>query len=157
MANPTATARGTPAGIRLRNGFPTKVTLGANPTVSFWEQTVKPSGRDNGDPIDTSTMFSTRKTKSPRALSEDTPVTGKAAYDPNVFTQIDSLIGVETTITVTFPDGSTDAKYGYLKSFVPNECQDGEMPTADYEMVITSWDQSAHADASHTLTSVAGT
>ena len=49
MSAPTVTARGTPAGTKLDDGFSTKVAFAADPTIAFFEKTVQPPGFDGGD------------------------------------------------------------------------------------------------------------
>lgn len=158
MAAPAATARGTPAGIKLQNGFRCLITFSHNTTISLWEMEVTPPGADGGDPIDTSTMHNaTYRTKAPRALIELTNGQMKCAYDPAVKTQIMQEVNRKQTITVIYPDGTTDAEYGYLKSFTPDALVEGTMPTATCEFVSTAYDPTNNAEAGPTITSVSGT
>lgn len=158
MTAPAATARGTPAGIPLFDGFSTKITLAANPTVSFWEKDAQPPAYDGGDPIDITTMHNVLyRTKAHRALIDIGDVQSKAAYDPNVLTQILSLVNVDTTITVTHPDGSTEAHYGFMRSFTRDTATEGAQPEATVVMCVTNYDHTAHAEAPPTIASVSGT
>ena len=110
MAAPTPTVRGTPAGIKLKDGYSTKLTPALNTTISFWEKSLAMPGLDGGDPIDQVTMHNVAyRTMAPRALITLSPFDVKVAYDPNVINQIISLINRETTYTTTLPDGSTRA------------------------------------------------
>lgn len=158
MAAPTPTARGTPAGIALREGFHAKITFAANTTISFWEKTVDPPGLDGGAPIDQTTQFNTLyRTRWPRTLIDVTPITlPDAAYDPNVISQLASLINVNTVITVSFQDTSTVCFYGYLQSFKPNPQREGEQPTCSITIVPTNMD-STYVEQGPVVTSVAGT
>src|SRR5262245_6136219 len=141
MAAPTTTARSTPAGIKLKDGYSTKIAFAADPDVSFWEMTVKPPGLDGGDAIDQTTMHNDDyRTMRSRSLKTLTAVSGKAAYDPNVVNNVLALINVETDITVHFPDGSAYDFYGFLKSVEFDELQEGTMPTLNYEIVPTNYD-----------------
>lgn len=158
MAAPTPTVRQTPAGIKLDDGHATLVTFAADPDVSFWEKQVKPPGVDGGDPVNTSTMHNvTYSTTAPRTLKTLTAGATTVAYDPAVLTQIVALINVRTTITLTFPDGSTWAFYGFLKSFEPNELQEGNQPEATVNYVPTNYDPTNHVEAGPAVASVAGT
>jgi hypothetical protein len=158
MAAPTPTARQTPAGIRLDDGFSAKITFAADPDVSLWEVEVTPFGADGGDAIDTSTQHNTVwRTKSARALKEMTDGSFSAAYDPAVITQLVALINVETTVTYTFPDGSTWAVYGYLRSFTPGALVEGAMPMADCVLTPTNYDPVNKVEAGPALASVPGT
>lgn len=158
MAAPSAVARTTPVGIKLEDGYSTKIAFTRDVDVSFWEITVTPPGWDGGDEIDTTTMHNTRyRTKSARSLKEMTPMSASVAYDPQVLDQIRELINAEGTVTCHFPDGSSWAFYGYLKTFTPGEHSEGDMPTADIEIVPTQWDPANRAEEAPVTTSVSGT
>lgn len=159
MAAPTATARGTPAGIQLCDGMFSVITFARLPTVSFWEKGVTPPGLEGGDAIDATSHHNVRyRTKCPRSLIDLTDVTTKVFYDPNVYNQIiTDLINVPDTVTVEFHDGSTLAFYGYLKSFVPDEMTEGTKPEATITIVCTNFDHANDVEAGPVLTSVAGT
>lgn len=158
MAAPTPTTRSTPVGIKLDDGFSSKITFAADPDISFWEKTLQPPGVDGGDAVETTTMHNvTYRTMGPRQLKTLTNSSSVVAYDPAVLTQIIALINVRTTITVTFPDGSTWAYYGFLKSFEPSDLQEGEQPEATVEIVPTNFDPTNKVEAGPALASVAGT
>jgi len=158
MAAPTITARSTPGGIALQDGFSTLITFTVDPDISFWEKTVKPPGIDNRDPIDTSTMHNTSVvTKAARALNELTSGSTKVAYDPNVYTQILAICGTEGSINVMFPDGSTLSFYGHLRSFEADDIVEGEQPEATVAFEVTNWDPVNRVEVSPVMTSVAGT
>ncbi len=158
MAAPSPTARQTPVGIWLDSGHSTKITIGADPDISFWEKTVTPPGMDAGDAIDTTTMHSTRYiTKAPQPLVDMTDISGTASYDPAVLTQIVAVLGVKTTITVTFPDGTTWAVYGFLRSFAPQENSRPNQPVANYTITVTNWDPSNRVEVGPAVASVTGT
>jgi len=155
---PTTSTRGTPAGIKLDDGFSTKIAFALNLTVSFWEKTVKIPGIDGGDAIETTTMHNvTWRTMSPRQLKTLTQATGKAAFDPNIYNDILSLINREGSITIRFPDGSTLDFFGYLKSVEFDDLEEGKQPELSYVIVPTNQDPTTGAEAAPVLTSVAGT
>lgn len=158
MAAPTPSARTAPAGIKLDDGFRTLINFAADSDVSLWEKTVKPPGMDGGDEIDTTTMHNvTWRTMSSRQLKTLTECSGSAAYDPAVYTQLVALINVETTVTVHFPDLSTLAFYGFLKSVEFSENTEGEQPELNYSIIPTNYDPVNRVEASPVMTSVAGT
>lgn len=158
MAAPTPTPRVTPLGIYLDDGFSTKITFAADTDVALWEKTVTPPGIDGGDPIETVTMHNLIwRPKRPRQLKTLTDCTFTAAYDPVIYTQIVALCNVETTITVTFPDGTTVAFYGFLQKVEPGELTEGEFPELTATIVPTNWDPVNHVEAGPALASVAGT
>lgn len=158
MAAPTPTARGTPSGIKLKDGYQSLVTFAANPTISLWEKAVTPPGLDGGEPVVQTTMHNTQwRTMAPRALITMTPHQFMGAYDPAIYTSILTLINVETTVTVTFKDGSTLAFYGFLQKFEPAQLQEGTQPEAAITIVPTNFDYVNKVEAAPVLTSVAGT
>ncbi len=143
-----ATARQTPAGTALDDGFSTKIAFAADPDVSFWEKTVTPPGVEGGDAIEQTTMFNTAwRTFAARALKTLTDSSVTAAYDPKVYDQIIALINVEGLITVHFPDASTIDFYGFLKDFTPGENSEGEQPEADITIIATNINPSTGAEA----------
>lgn len=156
MAAPTATARGTPTGIMLRDGFSSKITFAAKPTISFWEKSVSPPGLDGGPKVDQTTMFNTmRITAAPQVLYEVTDGSMKVAYDPAVYTQIISAINQPDVITQTWRDGSTLADHGYLQSFKPDPLERGKQPEATVTFVYTGQDTSG-VEYAPLITSVSG-
>jgi len=108
MAAPVATARGTPLGFRLKNGFPALLTFEYATVANYWEIAVGVPGLDAGDEIDTTTQHNvTWRTFAPRTLVTLTPFTVTAAYEPDVFQEFYNQLGVEQTFTIKFPDTST--------------------------------------------------
>lgn len=158
MAAPTATVRGTPAGIKLKDGYQALITIGASATISFWEKTVQPPGMDGGDAIEQTTMHNIDwRTFASRSLITMTEAKGKAAYDPAVYTQLQAYINVETTITVQWADGTTIAFYGYLRMFEFSELVEGTQPEADFTIQPTNYDPVNHVEAAPVVVSVSGT
>lgn len=155
---PTTTARQTPAGIILDDGFSTKIAFEADPDVSLWERTVTPPGVDGGDAIDITTMHNeTWRTMSTRSLKTLTDSSFTALYDPAVYEQVIALINVETSVTLHFPDGSTYSFFGALRTFEPDEITEGEPPSATCTITPTNRDPATGAEAAPVLVSVAGT
>lgn len=158
MAAPVATVRQDPTGIRLDDGYRTLVTFASDPNIELWEVSVTPPGLDGGDEIDTTTMHNdTYRTRSPRSLKTLTEFSMTVAYDPSCYTALLALINVETTITVTFPDGSTLAFFGFLKAFQPDALEEGSPPRASVTVVPTNQDPTSGVEQAAVLVSVAGT
>lgn len=154
----TTTARSTPIGTMLGDGFSTKICFTADPDVSFWEKTVQPPGIDGGDKVNNTTMFNTTyRTYHARYLKEMTDSKVMVAYDPRVYPQIVALINVATSITVYFPNGGKLAFYGYLKSFEFSENSEGNQPEATATIVCTNTNPSTGAEAGPEYTSENGT
>jgi hypothetical protein len=158
MAAPTPTARQDPAGIMLEDGYRTLVTFARDPDIEFWEKGVTPPGLDGGDPIDTTTMHNDYwRSATPRSLVTMTEFECRVAYDPVLYTRIQNLLNIEDTVTVRFPDGSTLAFYGFLRSFEPDELVEGEHPEATIMVVPTNADPVTGDEEAPVLSSVAGT
>ena len=159
MAAPTPTERATPAGIPLPDGHSTLITFAADTDIEFWEKTVTPPGLDGGDPVETHTMHNTVfRTMAPRTLITMTEASCTVTYDPVVYDRVIAIINVETTITVTFADGSTLAFFGYLRVFAPGECVEGSQPDATITIQPTNRDAvTPFAEEAPVMTEVAGT
>src|SRR4051812_20762366 len=131
MAAPTLSTRGAPSGIRMEDGFPTKLSFAANPTVEVWERSIKPPGMDGGDPIPTSTMHNLAvHTFAPRSLIKYDPISVLVNYDPNVYLSLKALVNVRGSITIRWYDGSTLTFYGYLQKVEFSELKEGDEPEA---------------------------
>lgn len=153
-----ATARQTPVGIKMKDGYQSLIAFAADPDVSFWEKSVTPPGMDGGEPVDNTTMHNTTmRTMGPRSLKTATPSSVTAAYDPVVYDQIIALINVEGLVTIHFPNGDTLDFYGYLKSFTPGELVEGEQPEATIEVVPTNVNPSTGAEHTPNYITAAGT
>lgn len=157
MAAPSPTARTTPTGIRLRDGYQSLITLGNEAGIDLWETETTPVGAEGGDPISTTTMHNVLyHTKSPRTLVDTTPSSMVCAFDPAVLEDIMLVINDNQQITQTFPDGSTWAFWGWLRSFVPNGMSEGDMPLADVVIESSNTDDS-FAEQAVVIASVSGT
>jgi hypothetical protein len=158
MAAPTPTVRVTPSGRKLGDGYKTLVTLAADTNIELWEKSVTPPGIEGDDPNDTTTMHNTTwRTKSPRTLATMTPMSLSCQYDPVAYSSVVALVNVVTTVTVHFPDGSTLAFYGFVKSFQPDALEEGKIPEAKVEIVPTNQDPVACTEESPVYTAGTGT
>jgi len=158
MAAPTPTARATPSGIPLKDGYQTLITIASDTDISFWEKTVTPPGIEGGERVEQTTMHNTTwLTFRPQELADLTECTIVAAYDPDAYDEILAVLNVETTITVTFPDGSTLAFFGYLRTFTPSENARGSQPEATIVIGPTNWDSSNNVEAGPAMAEVEGT
>lgn len=158
MSAPTNTVRGTPAGIKLKDGYQSTITFAANSTISFWEKEITPPGLDGGEKVPQTTLLNnTFRTFASRGLYELSDVTVKAAYDPIIYSNVASIINVEGSISVKWKDGSTLDFFGYLQKFMPDALADGTQPEASITIVCTNWDPVGKVEAGPVLTNVAGT
>lgn len=157
MAAPAATTRQTPTGIKLKDGHSTKITLKRYPAISFWEKAVTPPGIDGGEAVDQTTMHNNDwRTRLPRELKTLTDITVRAAYDPVVYDQIEEAININDEITVRFPDGTTIAFWGFLRSFQPGDNVEGTQPEATIMITPTNLDDDG-AEQGPVVVQVAGT
>lgn len=156
---PVATARGTPGGLKLRDGFKCLITFSANPTIKLWEKTVDIGGLNLGEKIDQTTMHnSRRRTYAPRQLHEVTDTTMICAFDPAVRSQIDAIIGIPMTITRYFSDGTTWADYGWLNMFEVQTVEEGSQPEAEVQICYSSEDHAASwVESAGVIVEIAGT
>lgn len=158
MAAPTPTVRVTPVGIKLEDGYQSKLTFGNDPDLSLWEIAVGTPSIDGGDVITTTTqhnaIWRTMAFRSLKTLGEfDTTF----AYDPAVYEQLDDIVNEPTTVTRLYPDGSTLAFYGGLRVAEFDDLVEGEMPTGTATVTPTNWDHVNRVEAGPALASVAGT
>lgn len=142
MAAPSPTARTTPAGRKMDNGYKITVTIGVDPDISVWEKTITPPGLDQGDMIDTTTQHNADGVRSMafRAFTTITEGSMEVGFNENYLTQIKSVIGVNTTLTFTLPNLGTIAAFGGVRTFEPTGLTDGEHPTATMALAITNTD-----------------
>ena len=141
MANPSPTARGTPAGIWIPRGWRTKFTFAINTTVSLWEMTVKPIGFNMGEPINQDSMWNVRHSiVRPQPLIVPTKGAITFLYDPQLESQILAMAGVETTCTQTSYDGGTKAFYGFLNGVEFEPLERGQPGKGSAEIVQSNWD-----------------
>jgi hypothetical protein len=158
MAAPAATVRSDPTGRMLEDGYRSLITFAADTNIELWEKSVTPPGIDGGDAVDITTMHNdTVRTKAPRSLKDYTDATAVCAYDPSAYTALQALINVRTTVTVTFPDGSTLAFFGFLRSAEFGDLVEGEHPEVTVTITPTNWDYTNDVEAAPVLTSVSGT
>lgn len=116
---------------RIDDGFSTTIGFANYPSVSFYEKEVTPPGLDAGGANDTTTMLNTTyRTRSPKQLVTMAACNFVAAYDPEVYDSVVAMLGENQLITITFPDTSTLAFWGWLDKFTPNALVEGEQPTA---------------------------
>jgi hypothetical protein len=128
--------------MRFDDGYQTLLTFALNGAVEFWEKTVTPPGFDGGGPVSTTTMRNTLlRTKSPKFLYEMTQISASVAWSGGAIDDVKAMINKNQLITVTFPDGSTLAFYGWLDKFNPGEHTEGEQPEAEVIIECSNQDE----------------
>lgn len=157
MADPSPTARSSPTGIKLPDGFVSKITFSQDVDINLFEYTTKPPGIDGGEPIDQTTMFNAAyRTMAARQLKTLMPVSYKCAYDPQVVTEMLAQTNVNQTITQSFFDGSTLAYYGFPQKIEFDELVEGTRPSCTVTIVPTNFDPANRVEAGPVVTSVSG-
>jgi len=128
----------------LTDGHQTLITfdaLGSGVTLLAKETSVTPPGISAEGENDTTTMRNeTWRTKQPKSLKSLTDGSLTFQYDPGIYDQILTIIGVNGLITVTFSDETTLDFYGWLDNFTPGECVEGSMPTATGTIIASNQD-----------------
>lgn len=125
--------------MRIDDGFSTLITFANFTTVKFWEKEVTPPSMEAGGANDTTNMHNTEwRTKAPKKLKTLGESSAKVSYDPKVFEDIPDMLGVNQEITITFPDGSKVKFWGWVDSFNPGSCAEGEAPTADIKIICSN-------------------
>lgn len=128
----------------IKDGYATFYEFAESSSVLFRERSVTPPGIDGGDEIDTTTMRNLKwRTRQPRQLLSLTESSVTVSYDPEIYSDILDMINVNQLVTITFPDGSQLAFWGFVKNFTPGENTEGEFPTATITVVPTNQDNDA--------------
>lgn len=158
MGAPTPSSPPSPAGIHLRDGYQSFVTIAALTTASVWLKTVTPPGIDGGPAVDQTTMHNANYiTRDFQSLIDLKESTFTAAYDPDIYNQIFGYVNTNTTITFHYPDGSTLAFFGGIRMFDFAPLVRGQQPECTVTFTPTNLDPSDNTEAAPVLTSVAGT
>lgn len=158
MTAPTPTARGTPSGRKMPDGYQTLYVFARIPTMGIWEKSVKPPGVDGGDAINTTTMQNlVWQTMAARALKTLTQSTFKAAYDPDTIPALVNAVNQLDTCTIHYPDDSSLAFYGFLKSVEFEDLVEGTMPEGTFTVTPTNYDPVGNVEAGPFLTAAVGT
>jgi hypothetical protein len=131
---------------RIDDGYRTLITFSETPITLAWEKSVTPPGIDGGGSIDITTMRNGDgttgwRTFAPKALKTLTESTATCAYDPEMYDECLDALQVNQLITITFPDGATEAFWGWLDKFMPGELVEGEQPTAEITIVPSNWSE----------------
>lgn len=141
MAAPTLTARVIPVAIRLDCGYQSVIAFSNAPSLDIFEKTVQPPELDGGDPIKTSTMLNVEyETQAPQRLKGFGDSVVVAAYDPTVFTLLESLINIPDSVTWAYPEGSAEVYWAYLRKVQKSPLQKDQQPEMTLTISITNWD-----------------
>jgi len=124
---------------RIDDGHSTTIAFSASASgieLYMSEKEVTPPGMSMGGENDTTTMRNTTwRTKAPKQLKTLTPCTVSVAFDPEIYDEMADLSGTNQLITITFPDDSTLAFWGWIDEFTFGNIVEGEQPTADVTII----------------------
>lgn len=141
MANPTATTRILPGGVRLDNGWPTTIAFASNPSIEIYEKSIQPARISVGDPIMTDTMLNVvAVTKAPPCLEDWGDIVVVAAYDPSVMDELRTLLGQIDSVTINFPEGTQYVFWAYLGSIEFSPLVKNTQPEVTLTITVTNWD-----------------
>lgn len=158
MAAPTLTARQTPEGYYLENGFSMQVAFSEIPDVSIWENEVTPPGVDGGDALDLMNMHVVEwRPMAPRTVKTLTPMSVKGWYDPNLYNQLTDVVNVKQSISLHYPDGSTLVFWGFVQKLDFGSFTEGATPEVTATIIPTNRDPNTRSEEAPVLTSAAGT
>lgn len=158
MAAPSATARQSPGGIMLRDGYQSLITFSLDPDISLSEKTTTPPELDGGEPIPQSTMHNVDwHTFYPRQLVKLGDSSYKCAYDPYAYGQIFAILNIPQTITHKWGDGTTIAYFGWVGKATPAEQQEGVQPEMTVMIHASMYDKTNDVEAGYTLADGSGT
>lgn len=155
----------------LVDGFKTVVTFTSFPGILLREREVHPPELDANGEIDTTTMLNSRmRTRAAKSLVTMGKLMMTCQYDPAIYLTMTALpavppalpatggaMGVVTSITVRFPDGTTISFLGWINKFTPSSHKEGEFPLSEVEVIPsnTSLTPVAATAANDVLPSVA--
>ncbi len=125
----------------LVDGFRTWLTFSIQPNLAVFEKTVTPWGMDRGEKIDQTTMHTVAyRTAWPKSLSEVTDIQATCAYSVRALRTLDIMIGINQSITITYPDFRQSSIWGFLRSFITAEHKEGEQPEINLVICATNID-----------------
>ncbi len=112
------------------DGHGTRVVF-VNQAITVYEKSVTPGGTEGGDPIDITTNDnSSQRSFAPPSLTSPTPTSSEVTYDETDLVALEAAVDQSDDIRIEWPDDTTRAKSGWLRSIVPNQMTAGEQPTA---------------------------
>lgn len=125
----------------LQDGHQTLITFANYPSVAVCEKEVQPPGVEGGGANDITCMQNTTwRTRAPKKLKTLSDSSLSVSYDPAVYDDIVAMTNENQLVTITFPDGSTLAFWGWVDAFTPNALVEGEQPTADMTIMPSNVD-----------------
>lgn len=116
---------------RIDDGFSTIYTFSDKPSIAFYERETTPPGVEGGGANDTTNMRNTEwRTRAPKKLKTLSDAGTTVMWKSEAYDDVVDMVNVNQLITLTFPDLSTLAFWGWLDVFKPNGHKEGEVATA---------------------------
>lgn len=141
MAAPAPSARTSPAGRPLNDGFRVLVNNSLDTDLEFFEEAVTPPAIMGQDEMETTSQFNeTWQTFSPQSLMRLMPYVMRGKYDPILYQKFPIICNKPATITLHLPNGDSVAHFGFYKSFEPGELVRGTRPEGSINIVPTNQD-----------------
>ena len=127
----------------MNDGYQTTVDFSSSEMTSdaflltiMEEKEVGVPGVAGGGANDATTMRNaTWRTMAPKSLKTLTPMTLVVAWDSALYDEMNAMINDNQLITITFPDDSTLAFWGWIDEFTPNAHTEGDQPTASITII----------------------
>jgi hypothetical protein len=102
-----------------------------NQGIMVYEKNVTTSGSDGGDPIDITTNDNVaERSFAPPTLKKPTPTSSEITYNLADLDALKAAVDQSDSIRTEWPDDTTEAKIGWLRSIIPNQAAADEQPTA---------------------------
>jgi hypothetical protein len=137
----------------MEDGHSTRIAFSADSDVVMAEKEVTPPGISGGGANDVTTMLNvTYRTMAPKNLITLSEASFEAAYDPAFYDEIITMVNLNQTITVTFPDGGILLFRGWIDEFTPNRNVEGEQPTAEITIIPSNRDPVTGAESAPIFT-----
>ena len=159
MAAPTITAPQSPAGgARPNDGHKTLVVLANAPTAALWILSVKPPAIEMATFELRHMNLNEWAQMAIGSLKKMGPISGKALYDPVVYSQLSDQVGVNQAVSVHWPNHAAIAVWAALTKLDPDENSEGNPQTMSFEITPTMADPaSGNAEADFTYAAGGGT
>lgn len=120
----------------ITDGKGTTLAFGTS-GLSVTKVRIKPPAVKSGGPIELTSLENTAwRTRAPKSLKDLDGVEFEGFYDPS--TLLNSAVGTNEQITVTYPSGASHVFWGYLDEYEVGDIQEGERVMVTGRIVVTN-------------------
>jgi hypothetical protein len=121
----------------LRDGYQVLINFSLNAAVKFQEKEIQPPGLDSGGKISQTNQRNARyRTYSPKSLIDVDDIVLKVAWDPQVYSDIVTMMGKVQEIFIELPDTTVLTQYGWIDKFKPDSMKEGTEPEAAVHICV---------------------